>query len=115
MAFARCTICAGYLHHSYNTDDGISVYRCNGEDSWNDKGRFFIFAAGDVVEVEPLRKGKGSWSYSIVDTENRRRKKEADAINADLHARQEEFRKSVTEMYSRAAYSEKYGKSDDEG
>ena len=111
---SRCTICAGYLHHSYNTDDGISVYRCNGEDSWNDKGRFFIFAAGAWLEVEPLKKGKNSWGYTIVDTENRRRKKEADAINADLHDRQEQFRKSVSEMYSRASYTEKYGGKDED-
>jgi len=109
--FTRCTICRGFLHHSYNTDAGIQVYRCNGEDSWNDKGRYFIFAAGGVIEVEPTseRRGKGrSYNYSIVDTENRRRKKDADDINADLEARQESFRKSVLDMFTRAQYLEKY-------
>jgi hypothetical protein len=109
----RCTICAGFLHHSYNTDSGICVYRCTGEDNWNDKGRFFIFAAGDVVEVEPVRVSKGSWTYSIVDTENRRRKKDSDNINADLEARQKQFQKSIAEMYSRASYSDRYAVKDD--
>ena len=110
---SRCTVCAGYLQHSFNTDDGISVYRCGGEDSWNDKGRYFIFAAGQILEVEPLKKGRNSWGYTVVDTENRRAKQESDKINADIETRQRLFRKQVADMYDTAYYREKYDKSDD--
>lgn len=106
--FARCTICKGFLHHSYCTNTGIDVYRCNAEDSWNDKGRYFIFAAGESIEVEPSRTKGRDWGYTIVDTENRRRQKESDNINADLKARQESYRKNVADMFARAAYTEKY-------
>jgi len=61
-----------------------------------------------------VSQGKGRiWNFAVVDTENRRRKQDTDKINADLEARKEQFRKSVSEMYSRAKYVEQYTKEDE--
>lgn len=100
VASARCTVCAGYVAWSYITYDGITVYRCSGEDSWNDKGRYFINTSAGYVEVTPKRHGK-EWSYDIVDTERRRLEQEADRINEELEARRQVFLKSQQQHMAR--------------
>lgn len=104
----RCNVCRYYVLFSYITYDGITVYRCNGEDSWNDKGRFFIYSAGaGLIEVTPKRHGK-DWTYEIVDTERRRLDEESDRINEELEERRKVFLKSQQQHLSR------YKRSDEE-
>lgn len=110
MAFARCLVCAGFLHHSYITTQGIDVYRCTGENSFNDKGRYFIFTSLGPIEVEPVsvQQGRGkAWSYRFVDLEKRRHEGEEARINEELNKRQKLYHDSMLRMLERSKY-EKY-------
>lgn len=90
----RCTACRGYIAHSYLTYNGIDVYRCGNEDSWNDTGRFFIYTVAGLVEVEPKRYGP-DWTYEIIDTEKRRAREEQERINEELDRRQKLYRNNM--------------------
>ena len=112
---ARCTACGGFLHHSYIASDGVDVYKCNHEDNWNDKGRYFIFTGTGTVEVEPLssRQGKGkSWSYQLVDKERLRLKLEAESLNRELDKRQKMYKDSLVKMDEQTRYKDKYEEPD---
>lgn len=100
---ARCTLDNGYLYRSYITADGIDVYRCGSEDSWNDQGRFFVLAANEVIEVVPSRKGAG-WYYTLVDTERRRQKEVSQRITEELEAQQALYRSNLKELEEKQKY-----------
>jgi hypothetical protein len=96
----RCTFCAGYLAHSFITNAGIDVYRCGGENSFNDKGRYFILVASGPVEVLPTKAGR-SWTYEIIDTERRRLAAQAKQIEEELNARQKLYRSNLRDTEER--------------
>ena len=93
----RCTFCRGYLPFSYITYDGITVYRCSGEDSFNDKGRFFIASVAGAIEVLPKRKSGREWTFEILDTERRRLEIDANRVSAEIEERRKVFLKSQRE------------------
>ena len=116
MSFVRCSTCKGFLHHAFITEVGIDVYRCNGEDSFNEKGRYFIFTGLGQVEVEPIsiRRGKSrEWSYQFVDLEQRRLRGEEMRINEELNKRQKLYQSSIAKLLERAKY-DKYAEDADE-
>jgi len=71
MNFSRCTFDKGFLRHSFVTRDGHDVYRCNNEDSFNDKGRYFILISAGPIEVLPIshkQKNHTDWTIEFVET-----------------------------------------------
>jgi hypothetical protein len=97
----RCNFCQGWLAHSFITFNGIDVYRCGGENSSNEAGRYFIITASGLIEVLPQRHGRHDWSYDIVDTERRRLQEETEYINRELDERSKLYRNNVAEYERR--------------
>lgn len=93
MAFNRCNVCSGFIHHSFIAR-GVDVYRCTGEDAWNDAGRYFIQSGSSgLIQVLPRREGK-TWTYIIVDEERERLKAEAKTIEEEMEKRRQLFIKA---------------------
>jgi hypothetical protein len=97
----RCNHCAGVLQHSFISINGLDIYRCGGENSSNEAGRYFIITASGLIEVLPQRHGRHDWSYDIVDTERRRLQEETDKINRELDERSKLYRNNVAEYERR--------------
>ena len=91
------------MHHNYISTNGIDVYRCTREDSFNDAGRFFIMSVAGPIEVLPSKVGK-RWTYEFVDTERRRLNEEAKRIEEELDARQALYRDNMKYIAARQAY-----------
>ena len=101
----RCNFDAGFLHHSYISSNGIDVYRCTAEDSFNEAGRYFIMTVSGPIEVLPQKVGK-RWTYEFVDTERRRLSEEAKRIEEELDARQALYRNNMKYVESRQKFLE---------
>lgn len=101
----RCPMDGAFVAHSFIAVNGIDVYRCTREDSYNDAGRHFISTASGLVEVKPLPVDTkhGDWAYELVDTERRRQQEEQRRINDELDARQKLYRNNMAKVTQRQA------------
>ena len=89
--FTRCTVCKGFITHSFIADDGVNVYRCTREDSFNDVGRYFIqTGSAGLIQVVPNSKT----SYEILDLERELMMAKSKEINEELESRRQMFLKS---------------------
>ena len=111
MRLSRCTFDQGMLHHAFITRDGHAVYRCTSEDSFNDKGRYFILTSAGPIEVMPIahkQKNKTTWTIAFVDTERRRLQEEAAIIQAELDKRAAVYNSTMLAREERLRQQRKY-------
>ena len=89
--FTRCNVCKGFIVHSFIANDGVSVYKCTREDSFNELGRYFI-QTGSAGLIQVIPNGKSG--YEILDLERERQREKSNQINEELESRRQLFLKS---------------------